>query len=54
MPSYRSSSAEERIRKRLSEPHAVKASNHRRCRQAMTRHRITRRGIERSQRLGRH
>jgi transposase len=45
-----------RPRKRPSKLHADKAYDHRRCRQALTRriqHRIARRGIESSQRLGR-
>ena len=45
-------------RKRPSKLHADKAYDHRRCRQALTRRhiqpRIARRGIESSQRLGRH
>ncbi|MBL7405407.1 transposase, partial [Escherichia coli] len=47
-----------RPRKRPSKLHADKAYDHRRCRRALTRrriqHRIARRGIESSQRLGRH
>ncbi|WP_336492804.1 IS5 family transposase [Methylobacterium nigriterrae] len=45
-------------RRRPSRLHADKAYDHRRCRRALTRrriqHRIARRGIESSQRLGRH
>ena len=47
-----------RPRKRPSKLHADKAYDHRRCRQALTRRRIqpriARRGIDSSQRLGRH
>jgi transposase len=47
-----------RPRKRPAKLHADKAYDHRRCRRALTRrriqHRIARRGIESSQRLGRH
>ncbi len=45
-------------RRRPAKLHADKAYDHRRCRQALTvrhiQHRIARRGIESSQRLGRH